>query len=132
MICMFYTKSIGFIVLFENFRQGGGSHYNILFVLNLEWNLIKCIYDSRRHVCIWVMVLRWPLRHVCLLFKNSFFFQKQWANLHYSWHIYFKEHGHFQGKIIHNYQNCVGIFKTFKRNPTKNHYAGTTQCIWMK
>lgn len=36
MICMFYTQSIGFIVLFENFRQGGGSHYNILFVLNLE------------------------------------------------------------------------------------------------
>lgn len=41
------------------------------FFFTPEWDLMKCIYEILRQICMWALVLRWPLSPVDLLFINT-------------------------------------------------------------
>lgn len=69
-IFAFFTRAICFIVLFYRFqvrRSSSSQYYNFS---TPEWKLIKCIHETPRKVCVWVIVLRWPLRPIGILFQS--------------------------------------------------------------
>ena len=66
MILKFFAKMIDFIVHFERFLAGRWSTLRYYNFSTPDWELIKCIYETPRQVCVWAMVLRWPSRLICL------------------------------------------------------------------
>lgn len=47
------------IVLFERFQERRWSSIQYNFFFTPEWNLIKCIYETSRQVCLRAMELGW-------------------------------------------------------------------------
>lgn len=114
LLSLFHT-SYRFYSPSGNVSGRGGGWWSLpyfIFLFTPEWGLIiKCIYEISWLVCVWTIVLRWPLKHVGLLFKfwrvlrNTFIFQTvSLAPLYFS--IF---------KVKLQYSQCPTIFQRISK-----------------
>lgn len=84
MFLKFSTKIIVFLSPFCNISgREGVVLFNFFFTP--EWNLFKCMYEVPRQICVWAIVLRYPLRPVGFLsikkYASDIFYRMLFARL---------------------------------------------------